>query len=70
MYCNPTASLIWQLCDGQHTVQEITDLLSVAYEQTIQTVAAEVESTLQQFHQHRAIEYVGEDNQPESRKSN
>ena len=24
LYCNETASLIWQLCDGQRTLQEIT----------------------------------------------
>ncbi len=60
MYCNSTASLIWGLCDGQRTVQDIIGLLSAAYEQT---VAADVEATLEQFHQHGAIGYVGEDGQ-------
>jgi hypothetical protein len=30
LYCNQTASLIWQLCDGQHTVADITMLISDA----------------------------------------
>ena len=64
MYCNPTASLIWQLCTGQHTVQDISTLLSTAYEQPENSVALQVEATLQQFYQHQAISYLG-DNQPE-----
>ena len=63
MYCNPTASLIWGLCDGQRTVQEIIALLGAAYEQAAAAVAADVEATLGQFYQHGAIGYVGEDGQ-------
>ncbi len=63
MYCNPTASLIWQLCTGQHTVVEITNILSTAYEQPVETIAPQIETTLQQFFQHQAIAYVG-DTQP------
>jgi hypothetical protein len=66
MYCNPSASLIWQLCDGERAVEEIITLLSTAYEQPSEAIAAEITSTLAQFHQHRAIEYVG---QEDSRKS-
>jgi len=63
MYCNSTASLIWGLCDGQRSVQDIIDLLSAAYEQAAAAVAADVKATLGQFHQHGAIGYVGEDGQ-------
>jgi hypothetical protein len=63
MYCNPTASLIWGLCDGQRSVQDIIALLSAAYEQAAAAVAADVKATLEQFHQHGAIGYVGEDGQ-------
>jgi hypothetical protein len=63
MYCNPTASLIWGLCDGQRSVQDIIALLSAAYEQAGAAVAADVEATLEQFYQHGAIVYVGEDGQ-------
>ena len=63
MYCNPTASLIWGLCDGQRNVQDIIALLSAAYEQAAAAVAADVQATLEQFHQHGAIGYVGEDGQ-------
>ena len=61
MYCNPSASLIWQLCDGELTAQEIITLLGAAYEQPLEAMSAEVTTTLQQFHKHRAIEYAGEE---------
>ncbi len=63
MYCNQTASLIWGLCDGQRSVQDIIALLSAAYEPAAASVAADVEATLDQFHQHGAIGYVGENGQ-------
>jgi len=55
LYCNETASLIWQLCDGQRTVQEITDLLSAAYPEAADVIAGEVQTTLEAFLRHRAI---------------
>jgi hypothetical protein len=58
LYCNQTASLIWQLCDGQHTVEEITALLSDAFPEAADTIAADVEATLQEFLQPGAIELV------------
>jgi coenzyme PQQ biosynthesis protein PqqD len=54
MYCNRTASLIWELCDGQRTVQEIIDLLSEAYP-AAESVADDVQETVQQFLDHGAI---------------
>ncbi len=63
MYCNPTASLVWGLCDGQRSVQDIIGLLSAAYERTAAAIGADVEATLEQFYQHGAIGYVGEDGQ-------
>jgi len=66
MYCNPSASLIWQLCDGERTVEEIISLLSTAYERPYKEISAEVTTTLEQFYVHRAIEYAGEENERES----
>lgn len=56
LYCNQTASLIWQLCDGQHTAQEITDLLKAAFPQSGEVIAQDVTATLRQFHGYGAIE--------------
>jgi hypothetical protein len=60
MYCNPSASLIWHLCDGQRTVAGIVELLSAAYDQPSDTLTAEITTTLSQFHQHGAVTYVGQ----------
>lgn len=49
LYCNQTASLIWHLCDGRMTVGEIIAVLSEAYPDAAQTMATDVEDTLQQF---------------------
>ncbi len=56
MYCNQTASLIWQLCDGQRTRQEIISLLTDAYPAAEQSIAGDVQETLQQFLEHGAID--------------
>ena len=55
LYCNQTASLIWHLCDGRLTAQEIIDLLRAAFPDAHQTIAADVTTTLQQFQQYGAI---------------
>ena len=58
LYCNETASLIWQLCDGQHTPQEITALLAAAFPEAADAMADDVTAALRQFSQHHAIEFV------------
>lgn len=58
LYCNQTASMIWQLCDGQHTAQDIAALLTAAYPESADEITRDVETSLQQFLQHDAIEFV------------
>jgi hypothetical protein len=58
LYCNQTASLIWHLCDGRLTAQEIIDLLRAAFPEAHQTIATDVTATLQQFQQYGAIEWT------------
>jgi hypothetical protein len=55
LYCNPTASLIWRLCDGRRTTAEIISLLRAAFPEAAATLTTEVQSTLAQFQQHGAI---------------
>jgi hypothetical protein len=53
---NPTAALIWQLCNGQDTVAEITAALIEAYPDAQDEIAAQVETTLDRFLEHGVIE--------------
>lgn len=57
LYCNQTASLIWELCDGQRTVGEIIAALSEAFPEAAESIPADVEATLGQFLEHGAIEW-------------
>lgn len=49
LYLNDTASLIWYLCDGQQTVNQIVALLQNAYPESADTMVADVEDTLRHF---------------------
>jgi hypothetical protein len=57
-YCNETAALIWQLCNGERTPEEISALISAAYPEAADAIVAQVESTLRQFHEQGAIDYI------------
>ncbi len=57
LYCNQTASLVWQLCDGQQTGEAIIKLLSEAYSEHNDTLKSDVEAVLQQFLDNNAIEF-------------
>jgi len=57
-YCNPTASLIWQLCDGQRTIAEIITLLREAYPEASETLANDVCATLETFQSHGALTWI------------
>ena len=52
VHVNPTAALVFQLCDGQRTVEDIVAVLSAAYPESEadipRDVAAAVESLLNQ----------------------
>ncbi len=47
IYCNQTGALIWRLCDGTRTVDEITEILSAAYPEARDTIATDVPETIQ-----------------------
>jgi hypothetical protein len=58
LYFNPTASVIWQLCDGEHTLGEIVDLLAAAYPDAAEKMLAQVEGTLQVFLENETIKLI------------
>jgi hypothetical protein len=46
---NSTAALIWQLCDGQRTVQEMISLLQAAYPDASGSIALDVPEMLDRW---------------------
>jgi hypothetical protein len=56
LYLNETASLIWNLCDGNRTTAEIVELLKDAFPDQAATIDEEVRSTLRRFIEHGAME--------------
>ena len=58
MHSNHTGALIWQLCNGQRTVVEIVQLLSVAYPDSAEQIAVDVPEILISLAAHGAITWV------------
>ena len=55
IYCNSTASLVWQLCDGERTVADIIHLLKEAYPEAKDLLIGDIQTSLNQFAQQGAI---------------
>lgn len=53
---NDTAALVWQLCDGIHTVQDIVGILVGAYPDAREQIAAEVPNTIQKLRAQGALD--------------
>lgn len=46
---NPTASLIWQMCDGRHATEEITARLATMFPSEADAIVEDVASLLDMF---------------------
>ena len=55
LYCNQTAFLIWQLCDGKRTGNEIVDILVGAFPEAVAAIPGDVKAALEELHKYRAI---------------
>ena len=56
---NPTAAFIWELCDGDHSVGEISEALAEAFEVDSETARRDVESTVDQLADLGLVEAAG-----------
>lgn len=55
---NQPAALVWQLCDGQCTVESIARLLQQAYQESAAEIAADVPEIIGQFADNGCIELM------------
>lgn len=58
IHLNETASLIWQLCDGQRTTEAIITTLQDAYPEHHEEIPGDVQRTLARLHHDGAIEFA------------
>jgi len=58
VYLNETAALVWQLCDSERSIGEITSLLEENYPES-DSIKGDVEATLKQLESNGAVEIQG-----------
>jgi coenzyme PQQ biosynthesis protein PqqD len=56
IHSNETAALIWQLCDGSKSVDDIVELLSSAYPDAREQIAKDVPETVQLLRKQGALD--------------
>jgi hypothetical protein len=47
MHGNPTGALVWRLCDGVRSVDEITEILGAAYPESREEIRTDVAAAIQ-----------------------
>ncbi len=55
VYLNPSAAVIWSLCDGQRRVGEIVELISESYPEAKPSAVDDVLATLQHLSAERVL---------------
>jgi hypothetical protein len=55
VYLNPTAAVIWGLCDGQRPVREIIQLIEESYPESKATVTEDVLATLADLYEKKIL---------------
>ena len=58
LHLNETASIIWTLCDGHRTTEQVTALIKEGFPEGGDGISDEVESSLRLFAEHGAIDFV------------
>ena len=55
LYLNQTAALVWELCDGSLSVDEIIQALQTVFPESAEEIRNDVADTLQMFQKHGCI---------------
>jgi hypothetical protein len=54
---NPTAALVWSLCDGDHTLEQMIDAVKTQFSQTTEAdIPQDVDQTLAWFSEYDLLE--------------
>ena len=58
IYLNPSASIIWQMCTGELTIQEIIDILQHQFPDDLSGIAGDVKDTIDKLVSSKAVELL------------
>lgn len=58
VYCNATALVVWELCNGTRTIDDIVNLLGAAYPDKVDVLHRDVHTTLLQLSDISAVEWI------------
>ena len=56
IHANETAALVWQMCDGLNTVDQIVELLGSAYPDAYEQIAKDVPEIIHELRQQGALD--------------
>ena len=56
---NVTASLMWSHCDGQHTIEEIVEIIAETGSLPPDLITEDVKQTIKNLHTHGLLYFVG-----------
>ena len=57
VHLNESATVIWQLCDGRRTVEEIVDILRSAYPGQTHRLETETHDAIREFDAHDMLDW-------------
>ncbi|MFT5196991.1 MAG: hypothetical protein ACI9EW_003969 [Cellvibrionaceae bacterium] len=57
-HTNQTGAIIWGLCNGEKTVEEMIQLLSAAYPQSVDAISADCSEILKTFENQKMIRWT------------
>jgi hypothetical protein len=58
LYLNESASVVWQLCDGQRTISQIAELIAEAYPEAEKSILDDVQETIMLFRDKGAVTLI------------
>jgi hypothetical protein len=58
LYLNESASVVWQLCDGQRTISQIAKLIAEAYPEAEKSILDDVQETIMLFRDKGAVTLI------------
>lgn len=65
LYCNQTAALVWRLCDGQRSGEEIARLLREAFPEAGWAVDQDVAQAMAEFVRQQAMDFLPASHPPD-----